>query len=60
MRETQNRFTRSNLELRGPRNGLKIGTRSSRGVRAAPLLAQIPNPPTKSAIEGVQSCETAK
>eukprot|EP00969_Alexandrium_andersonii_P128079 5659527-Alexandrium_andersonii.AAC.1 len=30
----QNRFRPSNLELRGPRDGLKIGTQSSRGVRS--------------------------
>eukprot|EP00969_Alexandrium_andersonii_P250751 11082547-Alexandrium_andersonii.AAC.1 len=42
MRKQQNRFRRSNLEVRGPRNGLKIGPPSSRGVRSAPFLAQIP------------------
>eukprot|EP00969_Alexandrium_andersonii_P107063 4722422-Alexandrium_andersonii.AAC.1 len=31
MRKMQNRIRRSNLELRGPRNGLKMGPRSSRG-----------------------------
>eukprot|EP00969_Alexandrium_andersonii_P157206 6948717-Alexandrium_andersonii.AAC.1 len=31
MRKMQNPFTCSNLELRGPRNGLKFGPRSSRG-----------------------------
>eukprot|EP00969_Alexandrium_andersonii_P098983 4367111-Alexandrium_andersonii.AAC.1 len=29
--KSQNRFMRSDLELRGPRSGLKIGPRSSRG-----------------------------
>eukprot|EP00969_Alexandrium_andersonii_P143789 6358816-Alexandrium_andersonii.AAC.1 len=42
MRKTQTRFRRSNLELRGPWNGLKKGTRSSRGVRSAQLFAQTP------------------
>eukprot|EP00969_Alexandrium_andersonii_P352610 15438051-Alexandrium_andersonii.AAC.1 len=45
----QNRFRRSDLEPRGPKDGLKSGPRSSRGVRSAPLLAQIPNLPTKRA-----------
>eukprot|EP00969_Alexandrium_andersonii_P151545 6699781-Alexandrium_andersonii.AAC.1 len=31
------------LELRGPRNVLKICPRRSCGVRSAPLLAQMPN-----------------
>eukprot|EP00969_Alexandrium_andersonii_P242926 10731568-Alexandrium_andersonii.AAC.1 len=44
--EMQNRFRRSCLELRGPRSGLKLGPRSSRGMRFAPILAQIPNLPT--------------
>eukprot|EP00969_Alexandrium_andersonii_P212485 9382552-Alexandrium_andersonii.AAC.1 len=39
----QTRFRRSNLEMRGPRNGLKDGTRSFRGVNSVPLFAQIPN-----------------
>eukprot|EP00969_Alexandrium_andersonii_P158451 7000293-Alexandrium_andersonii.AAC.1 len=38
---------RSKLELRGPRNGLEIGTRSS--GRSAPFSAQMPNPPTRRA-----------
>eukprot|EP00969_Alexandrium_andersonii_P261978 11582098-Alexandrium_andersonii.AAC.1 len=42
-----NRIMRSDLELRGPRKGLRIGPRSSRGVRSAPVLAQIPNPLAK-------------
>eukprot|EP00969_Alexandrium_andersonii_P054440 2396356-Alexandrium_andersonii.AAC.1 len=49
---TQNRNTRSNLELRGPRSGLEMGPRSSRGVRSAQLFADIPNLPTKWVIEG--------
>eukprot|EP00969_Alexandrium_andersonii_P308927 13652968-Alexandrium_andersonii.AAC.1 len=52
MRNMQIRFTRSNLELRGHRNGLEIGPRSSRWLHSAPLVAQVPNPPTKWAIEG--------
>eukprot|EP00969_Alexandrium_andersonii_P089211 3937965-Alexandrium_andersonii.AAC.1 len=60
MRTTQNPFTRSNLELHGHRSGLKIGPRSSRGVCSAPLLAQIPNPPTKRVLEGVRGREIVK
>eukprot|EP00969_Alexandrium_andersonii_P297789 13161512-Alexandrium_andersonii.AAC.1 len=56
----QNRFTRSNLELRRPKNGLKIGTRSSRGVRSAQLLVEIPNLPTNMGLEGVRRRELAK
>eukprot|EP00969_Alexandrium_andersonii_P057921 2551595-Alexandrium_andersonii.AAC.1 len=41
----QNRFRRSNLELRGPRSGLKNGPRSSRGVRSDPFCALNPNKP---------------
>eukprot|EP00969_Alexandrium_andersonii_P154504 6829516-Alexandrium_andersonii.AAC.1 len=51
-RKIQNRFRRSNLEVRGPRNDSEIGPRSSRGVRSAPFSAQIPNPPTKAELEG--------
>eukprot|EP00969_Alexandrium_andersonii_P239657 10579424-Alexandrium_andersonii.AAC.1 len=50
--KTQNRFRRSNLELRGP-SGLNMGPCNSRGVRSAPFLAQNPNPPTKAGLEGV-------
>eukprot|EP00969_Alexandrium_andersonii_P206426 9120456-Alexandrium_andersonii.AAC.1 len=32
--------------------GLKISPRSSRGVRSAPLLARIPNLPTKVGVAG--------
>eukprot|EP00969_Alexandrium_andersonii_P130746 5781947-Alexandrium_andersonii.AAC.1 len=45
----QNVFTRSELELGGPRNGLEIDLRSSRGVRSAPFFAPIPNLPTNRA-----------
>eukprot|EP00969_Alexandrium_andersonii_P147785 6534063-Alexandrium_andersonii.AAC.1 len=51
-RKLQNRFRRSKFELRGPRNDLEIGPRSSRWVRSAQLFAQIPNPPTKAGLEG--------
>eukprot|EP00969_Alexandrium_andersonii_P083871 3700951-Alexandrium_andersonii.AAC.1 len=34
----QNRFMHSNLELRGPRNGLNICPRNSRAVRSAPCF----------------------
>eukprot|EP00969_Alexandrium_andersonii_P086229 3801349-Alexandrium_andersonii.AAC.1 len=37
-----------------------MGPRSSRGVSSAPLLAQIPNPPTRWVLEGVRSHEIAK
>eukprot|EP00969_Alexandrium_andersonii_P260149 11501968-Alexandrium_andersonii.AAC.1 len=60
MRKTQNRPTRSNLELRRPKGGLEIGTRSSRGVRSAQLFVDIPNPPSAWVIEGVRSREIAK
>eukprot|EP00969_Alexandrium_andersonii_P101866 4495995-Alexandrium_andersonii.AAC.1 len=40
-------------ELRGPNKGLEIGPPSSRGVRSAPLFAQIPNLPTKAGLKGV-------
>eukprot|EP00969_Alexandrium_andersonii_P044785 1965502-Alexandrium_andersonii.AAC.1 len=48
----QSRFTRSSLELRGPRNGLERVPRSYRGVRSAQFLAQMRNPPTKWVIDG--------
>eukprot|EP00969_Alexandrium_andersonii_P144751 6401125-Alexandrium_andersonii.AAC.1 len=48
----QSRCKRSELELRGSRNGLKIAPASSRGVHSAQHVAQIPNPPTKTGIEG--------
>eukprot|EP00969_Alexandrium_andersonii_P347680 15372319-Alexandrium_andersonii.AAC.1 len=41
-------FRRSDVELRGPRNGLKTGPRSRPRVQSASLLEQIPDPPTKS------------
>eukprot|EP00969_Alexandrium_andersonii_P314868 13910586-Alexandrium_andersonii.AAC.1 len=37
----QHRFRRSELELRGPRNGLSIYPRSFRSVRYVPLFALI-------------------
>eukprot|EP00969_Alexandrium_andersonii_P373248 15483559-Alexandrium_andersonii.AAC.1 len=46
MCETQNRFRRAELELRGPRNDLEIDPRSSRGVRSVPSFVEIPNLPT--------------
>eukprot|EP00969_Alexandrium_andersonii_P011506 500939-Alexandrium_andersonii.AAC.1 len=55
----QNRFRRSNLELRGPKTAIEICPRSSRGVRSAQFLAQTPNPPTKADLEGVRSREIA-
>eukprot|EP00969_Alexandrium_andersonii_P171289 7571978-Alexandrium_andersonii.AAC.1 len=50
---TQNRFRRSELELRGPRKDLDTGTRSSRGARSAPFFALIANLTTKGAALGV-------
>eukprot|EP00969_Alexandrium_andersonii_P000164 7146-Alexandrium_andersonii.AAC.1 len=47
MRKLQHRFRRSNPELRGPRTNIEIRPPSTRGVRSAPLLALIPNLPTK-------------
>eukprot|EP00969_Alexandrium_andersonii_P217503 9607679-Alexandrium_andersonii.AAC.1 len=57
MHTTQHRFRRSNLELHGPRNDLKTGLRSSRGVRSAQLVVEIPNLLTKPVIKGVGSRE---
>eukprot|EP00969_Alexandrium_andersonii_P328612 14520459-Alexandrium_andersonii.AAC.1 len=59
MRKTRNRVRRSELELRGPKGGLKIGPRSSRRVRSAPVLAQTPNLPMKEGREGVRGREIA-
>eukprot|EP00969_Alexandrium_andersonii_P153094 6769865-Alexandrium_andersonii.AAC.1 len=39
----------SELELRGPTNGLDIDPRSPPGLYSAPLSARTPNPPTKQA-----------
>eukprot|EP00969_Alexandrium_andersonii_P257490 11384561-Alexandrium_andersonii.AAC.1 len=50
----QHRFRRSNLELRRPRSGLKIGPRRSRQVCSAQCFAQIPNAQAKWVIEGVE------
>eukprot|EP00969_Alexandrium_andersonii_P032874 1435291-Alexandrium_andersonii.AAC.1 len=46
MRNTQHRFRR------GAKKGLGIGPRSSRAVRSAQFLAQIPNLPSKAGLEG--------
>eukprot|EP00969_Alexandrium_andersonii_P080471 3547095-Alexandrium_andersonii.AAC.1 len=53
----QNRFRRSEPELRGPKNGLSIGPQSSREVPSVALSAQIPIPPevAKSGRHGLQS-----
>eukprot|EP00969_Alexandrium_andersonii_P304909 13478451-Alexandrium_andersonii.AAC.1 len=45
----RNCVRRSKLELRGPRNDLKIGLQSFRRVCSAPLFAQMPNLPAKQA-----------
>eukprot|EP00969_Alexandrium_andersonii_P280037 12379416-Alexandrium_andersonii.AAC.1 len=47
--KSRNGLRRLKLELRGPRNHLKIGPQTSGEVRSAPLLAQMPNLPTKRA-----------
>eukprot|EP00969_Alexandrium_andersonii_P141874 6272601-Alexandrium_andersonii.AAC.1 len=60
MRKTQNHFRRSNLELRGPRNGLEISPRSSQRGRSAPFSVQIPNLLTRAGLEGVRGREIAK
>eukprot|EP00969_Alexandrium_andersonii_P049660 2179658-Alexandrium_andersonii.AAC.1 len=39
----RNRLWHSTLELRGPRNDLRIDPRSSGGERSAPLFALMPN-----------------
>eukprot|EP00969_Alexandrium_andersonii_P122129 5399440-Alexandrium_andersonii.AAC.1 len=49
----QNRLRRSKLELRGSRSSLRIGPRSSRGMRSAWLLALIPNLTTQGVVVGV-------
>eukprot|EP00969_Alexandrium_andersonii_P070086 3092884-Alexandrium_andersonii.AAC.1 len=49
----QDCFRRSELELRGPRNGLECDPRSSRGVRSAPLFALIPKLTTTGAVPEV-------
>eukprot|EP00969_Alexandrium_andersonii_P153583 6791562-Alexandrium_andersonii.AAC.1 len=49
LQKSQTCLRRSSLELHGPRRGLEIALRSSRGVRSAPFFAQMPNPPTKVA-----------
>eukprot|EP00969_Alexandrium_andersonii_P021368 934499-Alexandrium_andersonii.AAC.1 len=50
-REHTHRFRRSELELHSPRQDLKLGPRSSCGVRSARLFALIPNLPTKCTSE---------
>eukprot|EP00969_Alexandrium_andersonii_P127178 5621067-Alexandrium_andersonii.AAC.1 len=52
MRNMQNRFGRSELELRRPKNGLKNGPRSSQVVNSVQPSAQIPNLPTTTGLEG--------
>eukprot|EP00969_Alexandrium_andersonii_P132479 5857558-Alexandrium_andersonii.AAC.1 len=52
----QNCSRRSELELRGPRNGFKTNPRSSRRVRSAQSFAQTPNPQSKAGIEGGRGC----
>eukprot|EP00969_Alexandrium_andersonii_P019678 858852-Alexandrium_andersonii.AAC.1 len=49
---------RSELEPRGPRNGLEIDPRSFRGVTSTPLSAQTPKMQTKGGTDGVRSRET--
>eukprot|EP00969_Alexandrium_andersonii_P227338 10039674-Alexandrium_andersonii.AAC.1 len=51
MRNMNNRFRRSELELRGPNSVLKIGPRRSRGVCSAPLFVESRNPLPNRAIE---------
>eukprot|EP00969_Alexandrium_andersonii_P326466 14425104-Alexandrium_andersonii.AAC.1 len=57
MRTAQHCFKRSELEPRGPRNGLQIGPRSSRGARSALLCAQTPKLQTRARKEGGLSSE---
>eukprot|EP00969_Alexandrium_andersonii_P336148 14858095-Alexandrium_andersonii.AAC.1 len=59
LRNVQHRLRPPELELRRPRNGLEIGLRSSRGVRSAPLFAQILDLPTNTGLEGASSRESA-
>eukprot|EP00969_Alexandrium_andersonii_P344034 15206246-Alexandrium_andersonii.AAC.1 len=60
MRNMLNRLRRSNLELRGRKSGLKMGARSSRGERSAPLSAQISDVPRKASLTGVRSRKTTE
>eukprot|EP00969_Alexandrium_andersonii_P111896 4941990-Alexandrium_andersonii.AAC.1 len=55
----QNRFERSNLELRGPRSGLKNGHQALEGCVLRRFFAQNPNPPMKAGLEGVRGRESA-
>eukprot|EP00969_Alexandrium_andersonii_P109106 4813675-Alexandrium_andersonii.AAC.1 len=48
LRIMRHRLRRSELELRGAKKSLKVGPRSSRGVRSAPFFTEIPNPPTEA------------
>eukprot|EP00969_Alexandrium_andersonii_P191080 8440633-Alexandrium_andersonii.AAC.1 len=59
LQNMQHRFRHSELELRGPRNGLKISPRSSRRVRSAPRFVQFPNSRTQAGVEGVRGRESA-
>eukprot|EP00969_Alexandrium_andersonii_P362496 15459856-Alexandrium_andersonii.AAC.1 len=52
MRKVKHRFRRANLELHGPKSGLRMRPHSSRGVHSPPLLAPIPNLPTKAGLDG--------
>eukprot|EP00969_Alexandrium_andersonii_P009948 434398-Alexandrium_andersonii.AAC.1 len=52
LRNMQNRFKRSNLELCGPKKDLKICPRSYRGVRSVASCVQIPNPTTRAGLAG--------
>eukprot|EP00969_Alexandrium_andersonii_P076594 3377093-Alexandrium_andersonii.AAC.1 len=45
--------------MRGPRNGLEIGTGSSRGVDSVPLFVEIPILPVKAGLEGARGREIA-
>eukprot|EP00969_Alexandrium_andersonii_P352478 15437758-Alexandrium_andersonii.AAC.1 len=51
----QNRVRRSNLELRGPKSGLKVGPGAPEGCILHRFFVEIPNPPPKGVIEGVGS-----
>eukprot|EP00969_Alexandrium_andersonii_P223696 9880060-Alexandrium_andersonii.AAC.1 len=57
LRKQQNRSRCSELELRGPKSGLNMCTRSSRGVRSALCLAQNLNLTTSLRVGGVRGRE---
>eukprot|EP00969_Alexandrium_andersonii_P157606 6965399-Alexandrium_andersonii.AAC.1 len=58
MRNVQHRFRRSELELRGSRNGLKTSPWCSSGTRPVLPSVQIPKPPAKAGLEGPEGAQS--